>query len=77
MRRVLFTIYSIVTVFCLLFGFPMMVVNIGKNTTLVIIYASVAALGVLLLVGYALLIMTRLKKINKRRSEDEKDESNH
>ena len=61
--RILYVIYSIVTVFCIFYGFPLMIVNIGRNQQKVFIYMGIFIFGFLLLCGGAVYIL--LKRRNK------------
>lgn len=75
MRKVLFAFYSIMTVFCLAYGFPMAIVNISRNTRLSIIHFVIGGIGVVLLLAYAVYLLIKrrqaAKKVRQNKSYEE------
>lgn len=63
-NKILFTIYSIVTLFCLFYGLPLTIININKEYFY--IYLVVAVVGVILLVIGALYIKYKDRKNNNK-----------
>jgi len=63
-NKILFTIYSIVTLFCLFYGLPLTIININKEHFY--IYLIVAVVGVILLVIGALYIIYKDRKNNNK-----------
>ena len=64
MKKTLEMIYSLVTVFCLFYGFPMAIINIGKDTKTVIIHLIIGGIGLLLLLIASIYLLYQ-KKNNK------------
>lgn len=62
MKKFLFFLYSLVTLFCLVYGFPMAIVNIGKDNMLMIVHFVIAGVGVVLLLIYATVLTVRRRK---------------
>ena len=65
MKKTLFTIFSIATVFCLFYGVPMTIINIGKDSGKVLSYGIVAGVGFIGLIVLATIIF-----INNKRKVD-------
>ena len=62
MKKALYVIYSIVTVFCIFYGAPLAIVNISRDTRMAIIYACIAGVGVVLLLVGAFIAVFKKKK---------------
>ncbi len=60
-KKILFSIYSIITIFCLFYGVPLTIINAGKDDFF--IYLSVAIIGIVLLIVMAIYIL--IKQRNK------------
>ncbi|MCR5184595.1 MAG: hypothetical protein K6C32_00725 [Bacilli bacterium] len=63
MKKVLFTIYDIITLACMAYGIPLTIVNIGKEYFF--IYLAIGITGIVLfLIG--IFLLTLEKKKNKQ-----------
>lgn len=60
-KKILFSIYSIITIFCLFYGVPLTIINAGKDDFF--IYLSIAIIGIVLLIVMAIYIL--IKQRNK------------
>ena len=70
MKKALWSIYSLVTVFCLAYGFPMAIVNVGKDYKAAIIHFIIGGVGaVLLLIAAAFLYFQKKKKQNENKED--------
>ena len=65
LKKVLYAIYSVVTVFCIFYGAPLAIVNITRDTRMAIIYAIIAGVGVVLLLVGAFIAVFKKKKAKK------------
>ena len=66
MKKVLFAFYSVMTIFCLAYGFPMAIVNISRNLRLSIIHFIIGGIGVLLLLIYAIYLLIKKRQAAKK-----------
>ena len=66
MKKVLFAFYSVMTIFCLAYGFPMAIVNISRNLRLSIIHFIIGGIGVLLLLSYAIYLLVKSRSKTKQ-----------
>ena len=61
-NKFIYTIYSLITVFCMFFGIPLTIVNIGKENFY--IYLAIAVVGIVLFIAgtIILIILEKMKK---------------
>ena len=65
MKKVLFSIYSIVTVFCIFYGGYYLIINFYKGMDVYLPYLIIASVGIVLLVIFAIYLMIKKKVKNK------------
>lgn len=62
MKKVLLGLYALVTLGCLLYGIPMAIVNIGRDSQVVIIHSIIGVIGIALLFAGAFVLMKKKKQ---------------
>ena len=62
MKKVLFLVYSLITIFCLSYGIPLLIINYPKGFDKVILYLIASIVGILLLIAGAIVILIKKKK---------------
>ncbi|MBQ9457401.1 MAG: hypothetical protein IJU64_02685 [Bacilli bacterium] len=70
MKKAFWGIYSLVTVFCLAYGFPMAIVNVGKDINTAVLHFIIGGVGVvLLLIAASVLHFQKKKKQNESKRD--------
>ena len=73
LKRILFAIYSMVTITFLIMGLYMAINYFNKDERMFFFYLAMFIAGVVLLVSYAVIILVKKKLANKPLKEPKKD----